>query len=582
MRNRFLVFLLVFAGAPVIALSFLTYTFLSSAYRKDIGASEQQFLNQNVEKVNTFFNDAVSLLKLRVGFVEKTEISVADQEFLLDGFLRENDALEEVSFINLQGRETSKKSQSAGKENTPLRDVSNLPSYLAPLSGNDFIGTVEYGQGGLFVTLSSPVRNRNGNTIQILSGRLNLSTLVNTVLTARLGGEGYLALADEQGRLIAQGGRIPLESGIDANGIPRVASVLAGAAFDGFQNTDRYFSQFGKVSVVGAGKKIPLTGWAMLVEWPLEDANSALYKIRSQGIQTLLYTILAIFLIVPFLVERLVAPIRELQAGAAEVEKGNFERKVIIQTNDELEDLGNSFNKMVQGLKRLRELQNEFVFIASHELRTPLTAIRWYISEFMTVQKAALSAAGKQYIQRIGEAAEHLSLLVDEILTIARAEAGRLEIKGEPVDVVKSVRLVIQELTPLAKEKRITMSYAPPADVPLVFSQSLRVEEIARNLLSNAIKYSDEKKNITISHEQNGQFLVTHIQDQGKGIDPKEQQHIFEKFFRASAAKKDSVPGTGLGLFIVKELVERMQGKIWFSSELGKGSVFSFSLPIAP
>lgn len=580
LRNRFLVFLLVFAGVPVVGLSFFTYTFLSNASRKDISTQEQQFLTQNIEKVNAFFSDALNMLKLRVGFAEKTEVSLADQEFLLDGFLRENAALEEVAFISLQGRETSKRFRFAVSESISLNDVSNVPLYLTPLAGNDFIGSVEYGQGEPFVMVSSPVRNRNGNIIQILSGKLNLSELVNMVLTARLGGEGYLALADREGRLISQGGRIPLDPGTETGGIPRVAAVLAGAAFDGFQNTDRYVSQFGNISVVGVGQKIPLTGWAMLVEWPEEDAFAALNKIRTQGMQTLLYTILAIFLIVPFLVERLVAPIRELQAGAAEVEKGNFERKVSIHTHDELEDLGSAFNNMVQGLKRLRELQNEFVFIASHELRTPLTAIRWHVSEFLDTQKTVLNAAGKQYLQRIGEAADYLSQLVDEILTIARTEAGRLEIKVEPTDIGQSVRQVIQELRPLADQKRITLFYEYSEGLPNVLAQSLRVEEIMRNLISNAIKYSTEGKRMTIWHERSGQFLLTHIKDEGFGIAPEDQAHLFEKFFRANSVKKSSIAGTGLGLFIIKELVERMKGNIWFSSELGKGSTFSFSLPV--
>ena len=102
------------------------------------------------------------------------------------------------------------------------------------------------------------------------------------------------------------------------------------------------------------------------------------------------------------------------------------------------------------------------------------------------------------------------------------------------------------------------------------------------NIIGNALKYNQSKGEVRIWHEERGNTVVTHVQDSGIGIPKKEQAHVFEKFFRSELAKQNNIAGTGLGLFVVKEIVERMGGSIWFWSEEGKGSRFSFALPAAP
>ena len=235
---------------------------------------------------------------------------------------------------------------------------------------------------------------------------------------------------------------------------------------------------------------------------------------------------------------------------------------------------------MAAGLKQLQELKNEFTFIAAHELRTPVTAIKGFLSMVFEGDAGALSDKLKQYLDPVRQANDRLIQLVNDILEIARSEAGRLKIEVSPCDMEKCVQSILTEVKPLADEKKIALQYEALPNIPQVLADELRLKEVITNFISNAIKYNNEGGWVKISHELKGDMLITNVADNGFGMSREEQNKVFEKFFRSDAAKIKSIQGTGLGLFITKELVDKMGGKIWFSSEEGKGTTFSFSLKV--
>jgi hypothetical protein len=175
---------------------------------------------------------------------------------------------------------------------------------------------------------------------------------------------------------------------------------------------------------------------------------------------------------------------------------------------------------------------------------------------------------------------QQLITLLNNLLQIARTEATNITIYTKPIAICDVINQVARDLKGLADQKGliITHNYANPSVT--VMAEKERLREIISNLLSNAIKYSTTGT-IEVTHEVVDNTLVTHITDQGVGISEKDQKMIFTRFFRVEEEAAKGIPGTGLGLFIIKEILERMEGKIWFKSELGKGSIFSFSLPLA-
>ncbi|MBI2003302.1 MAG: sensor histidine kinase [Candidatus Wildermuthbacteria bacterium] len=580
LRNRFVVFLFVLSAAPVIVLGVMIFSFIDRSHRSDVALMAQQTLAQKEEEINAFLSDAASLLSLRVGFEARAEISKTDQEFLLSGFLQENSSIEEVAFINLQGQEVTKKTRSGLPP--ALESVSTSPYYLKALLGQATIGQILSGSQGTMFVVASPVKNRKNEIIQVLAAKVSTAPIAASVSRARLGQDGYLILLDQAGSVIAGGEQFGLAAGAKFAGNAQVRRLLRpGEVFDGSGGEDRYESDISNTKVVGAGKRLQGPNWILLVEWPVHDADAVLIEIQKQAVWTILVAILFILVAVPVFVNQLILPIRKLKQGAERVQQGDFEYNVDIQTKDELEELGGAFNNMTRGLKRLRELQNEFVYIASHELRIPLTAMRWSIEKLTEELPGALSDVAGKMMAKAREASEHLSQLVDEILLIAKTEAGRLEIQVAPCDLVETVERALSETQPLATERAIRVQYEKPASPLRVFAHEVRLQEVLLNLIGNALKYNHGKGGVRIWHEERGNKVVTHVQDDGIGIPKNEQVHVFEKFFRSELAKRNGIAGTGLGLFVVKEIVERMGGSIWFWSEEGKGSRFSFALPVA-
>ncbi len=598
LRTRFLLYFVVVTTVPVLILGCVTLLLIDVSHRRDVSTLELQLINQKIEETEKFVGTTLGVLELIVGYDQKIEIELSQQEFFLDSLLKENAAFYNVSFISVAsgsyGKETTKRNR---KDVAPdVFDVSLLPKFIEAAQGRNYIGDVYYTLDGPFVTMSAPVRNRNGIIVQVLSAEVNLSSVVSSIEQARVGSRGGMILADKSGRLLAwhndssktdtlrhvPNGRLFI-AGTNVNDIFSLQRVFVGENVDALQPKDRYMSAFYGEPVVAAGKRLSLLGWAFIAEWPLSDADAVIQSVRNQVMILTLLSILGVLILAPIVAGRLTKPINALKYGVQEIEQGNFDKQVEIKTADELEDLGGAFNRMAQGLKRLEELKSEFVYIAAHELRAPVTAIKGYISLIMEGGAHKLPENElKEFLGRINGANNGLVQLVNDLLQIARSDAGKIEITVSPVVIGNAVADVVNTLAVLAQEKKITLQYEQGKSPVRVLADADKLREIVTNLVSNAIKYTVNAGMVTIFHESQGSMFVTHIQDSGIGISAEAQKKLFEKFYRVKAKETEGITGTGLGLFIVKQLVEKMGGKIWVVSEEGKGSTFSFSLPVAP
>ena len=230
-------------------------------------------------------------------------------------------------------------------------------------------------------------------------------------------------------------------------------------------------------------------------------------------------------------------------------------------------------------LKELDRLKSAFVANVSHELRTPLNSIIGFSEVLMDGLAGEMSPQAQEYLSYIHRSGKDLLSLIDDILDLSRLQAGRMDLKLEPVDVTQVVQEVHATLAPLLAAKAQTFILEKPADLPIIMADSFRLKQILINLLSNANRFTPEEGQITVRLGTANSALRVDVSDTGPGIPLEEQALIFQEFRQARTARPGE--GTGLGLAISRRLVELHGGRIWVESEPGHGATFTVLLPIS-
>jgi signal transduction histidine kinase len=239
----------------------------------------------------------------------------------------------------------------------------------------------------------------------------------------------------------------------------------------------------------------------------------------------------------------------------------------------------------VEQLRRTDRLRNDFLHTVNHEMRAPLTAILGFADFILREQAGPLTAAQREYLDEVRSSGERIQVLVENILEAARLEEGHVSPRCVAVQIEKVVAQILAMVGPAAMEKDITLSARLPDDLPHLLADPLMVERIVINLLTNAIKFTPKGGEAWIeatpSEKEPGMITVS-VCDTGIGIPPEKIDHLFQRYRRLDTPQLGKVSGTGLGLYIVKGLVEAHGGRIWVESEAGKGSRFTFTLPVMP
>jgi signal transduction histidine kinase len=230
--------------------------------------------------------------------------------------------------------------------------------------------------------------------------------------------------------------------------------------------------------------------------------------------------------------------------------------------------------------QQIAQAQSEFVSVVAHELRTPMTSIKGYTDLMLEGAAGEVTQDQRHFLHIIKANADRLSHLVGDLLDTSRIEAGRLELVPAPLDITAVVHEVCDSLLGGAiKEHGLSLQIDAAPSIPIVRADKNRVIQILVNLLSNAYQYTPPGGQVTVSIMPTDDAVLIQIADTGIGIAPEDQERIFERFYRANHELVHQQTGSGLGLTIVKSLVEMHGGELWLQSELGKGSTFSFTLP---
>ena len=241
----------------------------------------------------------------------------------------------------------------------------------------------------------------------------------------------------------------------------------------------------------------------------------------------------------------------------------------------------------------LDKAKGEFVSLASHQLRTPLSAVNWYAEMLINGDAGPINKDQASYLREIYEGNQRMIELVNALLDVSRIELGRLVNQAQPTDVVAIANDIQKEMAPMISTKNLSVHADLQASLPQVDGDPKLLRMIVQNLVSNAVKYTPDKGTVSIALRsakqkevegahisRSGDYIYLSVKDSGYGIPTEQRAHIFEKLFRADNVRKLDVEGTGLGLYIVKQVVENMGGKVWFESTESVGTTFYVILPL--
>ena len=237
--------------------------------------------------------------------------------------------------------------------------------------------------------------------------------------------------------------------------------------------------------------------------------------------------------------------------------------------------------KLQKGLKISNEKKRKFLSHISHEISTPLSSLQESLSLVLDGSLGEVNQQQKKFLAIACQSVKRVFRLVDELLDVSRIESGVIKISPQPLNIAVLARGVVQIMQDSAEKKGLKLSSEIPFHFPLVMVDQDRTIQILTNLIDNSIKYTPEGK-IEVIAEKKENFLKVSVVDTGIGILAQEREKIFDEFYQIKQEHKDVFPGRGLGLNIIKSIVERQGGKIWVESEPGKGSKFTFTLPIVP
>lgn len=294
-----------------------------------------------------------------------------------------------------------------------------------------------------------------------------------------------------------------------------------------------------------------------------------------------------LFSIILYITKSFIYPLLEIKNAFKKINSGIFNFQIYQKYKDKFfESFVSDFNKVLLSLKQFKEQQNllskvksDFVSMAAHQFRRPVAEIRWILKMFLDGELGKLEKKQIELLNRVYRNNETINLLIDDLLNLAKIEDGggyyfSLQ-KIEPI-----IENVISDLEFLAKSKQLELIFEKSKEIPPIKLDESKIKLVIFNLIDNAIKYSYNQNKILISLNKEDNFIKVSVKDFGIGISKNEQRYIFEKFFRGSNASKIASSGTGLGLYIVRTIIEQHGGEVGLISEENKGSVFWFKLPI--
>ncbi len=291
---------------------------------------------------------------------------------------------------------------------------------------------------------------------------------------------------------------------------------------------------------------------------------------------TTLSIMLAFFITVFFITDKLVSPIRELSRAAREFASGKLDARVVVRGNDEIAELEKAFNNMTSSLSENEEMRRLFLANVSHDLRTPMTTISGFIDGIL--DGAIPEDKRDYYLGIVASEVRRLSRLVSALLDITKIQAGERKFTKAPFDICEMCREIIISSVQRIENKKLSVNLETDEDNMYAVADRDAIYQILYNLIDNAIKFSFPDTEFSIYVKYEGKKILVTVFNYGEGIDPEDLPHVFDRFYKGDKSRGLDKTGTGLGLYIARTICEAHEEKIKADSEKGKWCRFTFTL----
>ncbi len=524
--------------------------------------------------------------------------------------LRQVPAITEVAWVDARGREQLKVSRLAMDVRGADIDRAKEPGFLEANAGKTWYSPVLFRkETEPYMTIARPAGSGEGVTI----AEVNLKFVWDVVSRIKIGQAGLAFVIDSSGTLIAHPDIGLVLQKTDMTRLAQVAALGTASAADINSSAPAIRHNLKGTEVLTANAAIPTLDWTVFVEVPLAEALQPTYaSLKLMGL--LLLAGLAVSILASFFLARLmVRPIRALQEGAAQVGAGNLDQTITVTSGDELESLAQQFNQMAAHLKeshaeleqkvdaRTRELsaalqqvqekslqleiagkhKSEFLANMSHELRTPLNAIIGFSEVMLERMFGEMNAKQEEYLRDIQSSGQHLLSLINDILDLAKVEAGRMELHLVACHLPTAIDNALALIRERAQRNDISLSAEIDPQLGEIKVDERKLKQILLNLLSNAVKFTPKGGSITVMARLTSEMAEIAVADTGLGIAPDDQAAVFEEFKQVGTDCARKAEGTGLGLALTRRFVELHGGGMRLQSAPGLGSTFTFTLPLS-
>ena len=610
-RRRLLIWGLSLFGIALTAVVVASYSYTLKQIEQDAAELQAEIASVTADRTRAFVRRKIERFSDVAAAVSLYDLGSKEQQLLVSLLVRKDGSFTDASIIDARGMEVLKVSDRRVYFSSDLADQSKSAKFNKAIKGENYISRVYTSDKSQpFVTLAIPLWGTAQSIVGVMSAEADLSFLWEAIGEIRFGTAGYAYLIDQHGNLIAHKDPQLVLQKMNLRETGGVEKFLRNPtrsdpspAHKGRGLLDR--------PVLSTYAPLPELGWAVILEEPLDAALANVEKLKRYSLALLAISLFVGAAVIAWVSGRMTGPIRELHEGAKTIGSGNLDYRVNIKTGDEIEWLGEEFNKMAAELKvsyatleqkvkdktadiektnseleqanrhllQANKAKDEFLSVMSHELRTPLNVVVGYTSMIKDGLLGEVNGEQQRALDKVVIRSDDLLKMITEILQATSLEANAVGVEVQEVSL-GSFLDDLKSNYEIPVKKNLSFAWDYPLELPTVRTDSEKLKHILQNLVNNAVKFTEHGQ-VAVSARYNPRAKAVEfkVADTGIGIEKEMLPSIFEMFHQGDSSETRSYGGVGMGLYIAKKFTELLGGKIEAASEPGKGSIFTVTIP---